>query len=322
MGKVLFHRDFQGFTGGHLKVWDYFNHTFASDNYLPYVNFSPNSLWNCANPWQSFSEQIVQDLAGFQSDVLFLAGLDWLQIPIAERYAPRLPVINLIQGFRHADPLHKCYEFLQYPAIRICVSQEIQTAIDRTGKLRGKTLVIPNGIDLAKFGEYRNYWERDRRPADVTIVATKQPQLGGELAEELQKIHPHLQIKLLSQRLPRHEFIHCLGSSRVTVFLPLAQEGFYLPALEGMAAGTLVVCPDCVGNRSFCLDTWNCWRPEYKLKSILQMIDYVLRTPESEKQQIHDNAQLTVAKHDLIAERQAFLKILTNVEQLWQEVLT
>lgn len=328
MGKVLFYRNFQGFTGGHLKVWDYFNHTFASVNYLPYINFSPHSLWDCTNPWLQFPERIVPDLSEFQSDVLFLAGLDWLRLPRPERYNSRLPIINLIQGFRHADPLQKCYEFLSHPAIRICVSQEIQAAIEGTGQVRGKTLVIANGIDLEKFGNHpRDYAKDDRlgvgtRTYDLTIVATKQPQLGRELAAQLQKIYPQLQLQILTQRLPRHKFIHHLSSSRVTVFLPLAKEGFYLPALEGMAVGTLVVCPDCVGNRSFCLDSWNCWRPEYKLENILQAINQVFQTPAPEKQQIHDNAQLTVAKHDLMAERLAFLKILANVEQLWREVLT
>ena len=36
----------------------------------------------------------------------------------------------------------------------------------------------------------------------------------------------------------------------MTLFLPNQREGVYIPGLEGMALGTLVVCPDCVGNRS------------------------------------------------------------------------
>ena len=52
-----------------------------------------------------------------------------------------------------------------------------------------------------------------------------------------------------------------MGRARVTVLVPNPKEGFYLPAVEAMAAGTLVVCPDCVGNRAFCLDEVNCLRP-------------------------------------------------------------
>jgi hypothetical protein len=33
---ILFYRDYGGFTGGHLKVWDYFNHVRFCQYYDPY----------------------------------------------------------------------------------------------------------------------------------------------------------------------------------------------------------------------------------------------------------------------------------------------
>ena len=49
-------------------------------------------------------------------------------------------------------------------------------------------------------------------------------------------------------------------------------EGFYLPALEAMALGSLVICPDCIGNRSFCLPGRNCFRPNYDLNSVIDSV--------------------------------------------------
>jgi glycosyltransferase involved in cell wall biosynthesis len=364
MGRVLFYRNFHGFTGGHLKVWNYFNHTLASENYRPYISFTPNSVWDHTNPWQLFPQHVVEDVDNFSKDILFLAGLDWFRVPEAERGNSPVPIVNLIQGFRHADPHHPCYGFLKYPAIRICVSQEIKAAIEATGQPQGEIFVIPNGIDLEKFAQSPlnsqintlvnsvnsvlnsqvnfpsplssqfltqeaasltqlspslDRPDRPDRPHQVTIVAPKQPQLGRQLKEQLQLIYPQIQTHIIDYFLPRQEFIQRLKASQITVFFPLETEGFYLPALEGMAAGTLVVCPDCVGNRSFCLDSWNCWRPEYKLSKIFQAVEQVLAASPSDRQEIRDHAQLTVAKHDLIAERRAFLKILAKVEQLWQE---
>ncbi|NJL91953.1 MAG: glycosyltransferase family 4 protein [Coleofasciculaceae cyanobacterium SM2_1_6] len=359
LGRVLFYRNFHGFTGGHLKVWNYFNHTLASENYQPYISFTPNSVWDHTNPWQLFPQHVVEDVSNFSKDILFLAGLDWFRVPEAERGNSPVPIVNLIQGFRHADPHHPCYGFLKYPAIRICVSQEIKEAIEATGQPQGEIFVIPNGIDLEKFSQpklnsqfptqihspsqlnsqlHQTYSQsspedfavltqaptqvlsQPDRPHQVTIVAPKQPQLGRQLKEQLQLSYPHIQTQMLDYFLPRQEFIQRLKTSQITVFFPLETEGFYLPALEGMAAGTLVVCPDCVGNRSFCLDNWNCWRPEYKLSKIFQAVEQVLAASPRERQEIRDHAQLTVAKHDLIAERRAFLKILAKVEQLWQEL--
>ena len=72
---------------------------------------------------------------------------------------------------------------------------------------------------------------------------------------------------MLTEHVPRDEFLDAMRRARVTLFLPNEEEGFYLPALEGMALGTIVVCPDCVGNRSFCLPGVNAFRPDYRLMS-------------------------------------------------------
>ncbi len=400
MGRVLFYRDFHGFTGGHLKVWNYFNHTLQSENYQPYISFTPNSLWDSTNPWSLFPEQVIgenfprtageilnssqqiigensyvaggeilnssqriigenpprtageilnssrqvidenffgiggrilnssrqaiKDFCNPSGDILFLAGLDWLRLPEEMRRNSPVPIINLIQGFRHADPGHPCYQFLQYPAIRICVSQEIKAAIAATDQHQGEIFVIPNGIDLEKITspvtDDRSKSLNLRQIKQVTIVGLKQPQLAHELKSQLQATFPEIQIRMINAFLPRHEFIQCLRESPITIFLPSATEGFYLPALEGMAAGTLVICPDCVGNRSFCLDNWNCWRPEYKLESIFRAVEQALTSDPRQRQEIQHHAQITVAKHDLIAERRAFLEILAKASQLWQEL--
>jgi len=57
--KFLFFRDFKGFSGGHLKVWHYFNHFNTHGNYKPYISFSEDSLWNASNPWFSVKNRIL-----------------------------------------------------------------------------------------------------------------------------------------------------------------------------------------------------------------------------------------------------------------------
>jgi len=36
---MLFYREFRRFTGGDLKVWDYFNHVLSTPGWEPYVRF-------------------------------------------------------------------------------------------------------------------------------------------------------------------------------------------------------------------------------------------------------------------------------------------
>ena len=53
MKKVFFYRNFKRFTGGHLKVWDYFNHIKMAGNYLPFIYLEPGGDVSENNPWQS-----------------------------------------------------------------------------------------------------------------------------------------------------------------------------------------------------------------------------------------------------------------------------
>jgi hypothetical protein len=32
--RILFHRDYEAFSGGHMKVFDYFRHTQAAEGYV------------------------------------------------------------------------------------------------------------------------------------------------------------------------------------------------------------------------------------------------------------------------------------------------
>src|SRR6185436_8595712 len=89
---VLFHRDFQRFTGGHLKVWHYFNHVLASEAYVPRIAFAENSQWDATNPWTNAKEYIT-DWNPHAADVLFLAGKDW---EVVGTQNAKQPVVNLI----------------------------------------------------------------------------------------------------------------------------------------------------------------------------------------------------------------------------------
>jgi len=102
----------------------------------------------------------------------------------------------------------------------------------------------------------------------------------------------------------------------VSVLVPNPKEGFYLPALEGMALGTVVVCPDCIGNRSFCLPGKNCFRPAHDEDDIVVAAEAALRE-EPQLDGMRARALETVRDHDMPGERRAFLEILDRVDDLW-----
>lgn len=312
MQNVLFHRDFRGFSGGHLKVWDYFNHVRHSPNNRPHIYFSKETVWDSSNPWFDMRSEALNSPQEIKPDILFLAGFDWLMVPESQRPQHALPIINLIQGIRHGEVENPRYQFLRHKAIRICVSDEVRSVVSGTNVVNGPVVTILNGIDLSALPECLPIEERD---IDILIVGLKRPQIALRLYHDLKPFVSDLEV--LTTRILRSDFLNRLNRAKITIFFPDETEGFYLPALEGMALGTLVVCPDCVGNRSFCLPGYNCFRPEYALQDILNAANAAFQLSDSEFRQMLLNAKLTVAKYDLMQERKLFLELLENVPQLW-----
>ena len=303
---VLFHRDFRAFTGGHLKVWDYFNHVAASATHEPRIAFSPESKWDASNPWFG-STSSVMDWQPDRADLLFLGGSDWRALSSADRAEFRKPIINLIQHPRHAEPGSELRAFLKHRAVRICVSGEVAEAINATGEVNGPVFIIPNGIDLESVPH-----PAPARKIDIFISGFKAPELAKEVDTALKSKVPNT--LCLTDRLPRSEYLAHLSSAKIAVVLPRPREGFFLPALEAMACGAVVVCPDCLGNRSFCENEVNCFRPRYECGAILSATIAASRLAENERATMLEHAQATVRHHSLETERASFLKILAQID--------
>lgn len=306
--QVLFFRDFDRFRGGHLKVWDYFNHVLASPRHHPLIKFSPRSVWDDTNPWTRVPDRVVE---GTDADVYFLAGLDWLHLSPRR---PGAPVVNLVQHLRHADPANPRHGLLRERAVRICVGPEVAEAITATGIVNGPVFTVPNGIDLDALPPIAT---RSMRSLDLLVLSPKKPQraLTKEIVARLTR--PRRRLLVLTERVPRARLLDHLNDTRVLLVLPNRREGFCLPALEGMAMGTVVVCPDCVGNRSFCLPGETCFRPAYDPDAIVRAVESAIAASEADAELLVEHGRAMAAVHDITHERTRFLEILGDLDALW-----
>jgi glycosyltransferase involved in cell wall biosynthesis len=307
---ILFHRKFRRFHGGHLKVWHYFNHVLAAPGFDARVLFDIDSSWDSSNPWSEARERVAESTDHLDPAALFVAGRDWQRLEGLGLLDRDLPVLNLIQHVRHAEDWSIQSSYLGRKAIRLCVGAEVAEVVTSAGSV-GPTVVIPNGIDVAIVPDPTAH----PRPTDLLIAGLKQPVLAVSVADRLDA--PGRTIEVLTDYVPRETFLTAMRSARVTLFLPNLEEGFFLPALEGMAVGTLVVCPDCVGNRSFCLPGVNAFRPNYRFDEVVRATETALTLPPTEVARIMANAADTARQHSLDAEREAFRRVLLDLDALW-----
>jgi hypothetical protein len=311
MRTVLFFRDFRKFHGGHLKVWDYFCHVRSAPGYSAKIAFTPSSDWSDANPWQAAPGDVVESAADVDPDIFFVAGRDWQLMDEHPAAGRDIPVINFLQHVRHADPASNRFEFLQRKAIRICVSEVVADAARATGLTQGPVFAIPNSVDLDSLPPA----SPARRDIDVLIAGLKQPGLAAALAGRLDS--EGRRVETLTDLLPRGEYLDKVGRSGVTVFLPHATEGFYLPPLEGMALGTLVVCPEHEGEHAIYEDGVNCLRPSYSLEAVESAARAALDLDAEAAAGMRAAARRTAEEHGLLGERRRFLDILGRIDELW-----
>lgn len=306
---MLFNRDLRSPSGGHLKFFDYLNHTMLIPSIQPFLHLTDASDLELTRKLAPCDIDIAAK--PFDADTFFVAGHDWSLLDKAGIETSGKPVINLIQGVRHSFLDNPLYKFLERPALRICVSVEVAEALSKLDAVQGPIVVIENGTDLHSCATLLNS-QKVRR---VFIGGLKNPVLANQLANALEG--DGIPTELCAKHVPRTEFLSKLANSEIAVLLPLEAEGFFLPALEAMALGTVVVTPDCIGSRQFCVHKSTCLVPKRTVDGLQSAVRFLWNNVEV-KGQLRKSARSRCAAYTLENERSSFHDI---VRTYLQEVL-
>ncbi len=304
---VLFYRNFLAFQGGHLKTWNYYQYLNNLPGFSPKIYFSKQSVWD-QNPWKDncIPEKKWEPE---KADILFLAGLDWGALE-NRQISDEKPIINLIQAIRHADSNDIRYQYLSRKAIRICVSEEVAIALKNTNQVNGPIFTIPNAVDIGIISK-RN----SENEYDVVISGLKNKALAKAIKLRLEA--KNISVELIDLVIPRDLYLEKISRAKVSLLLPAKTEGFYLPALESMAVGTLTVCPDCVGNRKFCKPDVNCFMPDYDADSLFKKTLKALDMTGTDYVRMTKQGLATSEEHSLKKEQSSFYEIMNNIDQIW-----
>jgi GT2 family glycosyltransferase len=165
---------------------------------------------------------------------------------------------------------------------------------ERLAELGLQAELIPPGIDLDVF---RRLPDRPKRDDVVLALGRSNPLKNLPLtlaAWERLSPRPELWMFGIEPELspgqgaryfeaPTDEQVNELFNDATAFVQTSRHEGFCLPPLEAMAAGTPVVCTDAHGNRDFCRDGENCLLVEPHAEAVSAALGRVLSEPDLRK---------------------------------------
>ena len=240
-----------------------------------------------------------------------LAFLSWpMHYELVERNFSRWTrheqVIFIVQNVRWANPNWingYALRLLTRPMARITTNEIVLEAIKPYLNEKSITDVIRIGHDSKFFAHERN---GSLGPPVKVGYTTWKSSVGDQVAERLAD-DPGFEFRAIREPVGWNELRRLYHWSDVFLATPLAEEGFYLPGLEAMAAGAVVVSSDAGGNKDYCHFGENCLGVGFE-----QAPDYVdalrdLRGYSPEQiERLRRRAYETVEVHTLEHERGRF----------------
>lgn len=302
--QMMLRRDYRGYTGGHGKFLDYIGHIASHPDWEVSIHMDETSRNVPGNPFVPLCGP-TRPWRPERADALLVGGMDWTVVP--DQLEDQVPVFNLIQHVRHADPGLPLKSFLRRRATRICVSRAVADAILASGEVNGPVQVIPAAVDLGLL----NHVTRTGR-GGIFIDAVKQPGLGQAVTSRLHSSGYRGNLHLHCERVSRLDYLGKMAQADVVITLPDPTEGFYLPGLEALAMGCALVQPDCLGSREYARPGQNMLQARRDPDDLARIAcDLLANTPL--RHQLVDAGRQTARDFDLPGERNRIHQLLDTL---------
>lgn len=310
--------------GGVVKIFDYVNHA-RSLGYNPIVC--------CPEPYKEdlplfgierFSDISPENGVKFTGLEQFsigprdLAFLSWpTHYEVAEmrlsRWSSHEQVIFIVQNVRWANPKWiggYAVRLLSRPMARIMTNEVVLEAVKPYLNETSLTEVI-------RLGHESGFFAKDRSGglgAPVKVGYTTWKSDVGDRVASLLENSGKFEFRAIRDPVGWDELRGLYHWSDVFLATPLAEEGFYLPGLEAMAAGAVVVSSDAGGNRAYCEFGENCIPAKLDdAESYAEALRSLGSESLKEINRLRRNGYSTVKRHTLAHEERRFGDFLVRL---------
>ncbi len=313
--------------GGVIKVFDYVLHAVALGYEVRVA---------CPRPFDP--ELPLFRVPGFEAlsdspSVTFLEGLriapevddlvffSWPThgVDIAARLPAGFPlprIIHIIQNVRHANPRFAdgfAVRMLSRPMSRIVINDQVLDAIRPFLDDRHPTEVIPLGHRTEYFAQERSGGLGS--PLRVGYTTWKSA-VGHEVRAQLEH-DPRFTFRAIEDEVDWATLRDLYHWCDVFLGTPNVEEGFYLPGLEAMAAGAIVVISDAGGNMTYCRFDENCLGVAFEdADGYVAALEELASASDARIQEIRRAGDQRVKRHDLAREQASFAELVQKIDHL------
>ncbi len=312
--------------GGVVKVFDYVNHA-ISLGYEPVIScperYKPGSLLFENERFSSISPENGVRFVGLEQVAVGpydLAFLSWpthypVLAPKISRWSQHEQVIQIVQNVRWANPTFErghAVRSLSRPMARIMTNDVVLDACRPYLNPSSMTEVIDLGHDA-------RFFSKDRSgplctPTKVGYTTWKSD-VGDRVAGKLSQAG-EFEFRAIREAVSWEELSDLYHWADIFLSTPMTEEGFYLPGLEAMAAGNIVISPDAGGNRAYCRFGENCVEAGFDdAESYAKAVRDLRSTPVSEIDRLRMAGYETVGRHTLDREREQFAGFMQRLVQ-------
>jgi hypothetical protein len=306
--------------GGVVKIFDYVNH--ARGLGLEPVICCPEpfkeglplfgiSRFSDISPKNGFKFTDLEKASVGPHDLAFVSWPTHYEVlePRLSRWTRHEQVICIVQNVRWANPDWiggYALRLLSRPMARIMTNDVVLEACKPYLNETSMTGVIDLGHDAAFFARERSGGVGPR--VRVAYTAWKSD-VGDRVAAAMGDAA--FEFRAIRNPVGWDELRDLYHWADVFLATPLAEEGFYLPGLEAMAAGAIVLSPDAGGNRAYCEFGENCLRVELDdPASYVGVLRSLKAAHPGEVERLRRRGYETTGRHTLPREGELFGRFL------------
>ncbi len=310
--------------GGVVKIFDYVNHA-RSLGYRPIVacpeQYKPElplfgiSRFSDISPEKGVRFTSLDRVSVGPNDFAFLSWPTHYEIvePRMSRWTQHEQIIFIVQNVRWANPTFTggyALRLLSRPMARIMTNDVVLEMVRPYLNVSSMTEVILLGHDSGFFAKERKGGFGD--PLKVGYTTWKST-VGDEVASLLAKDRSFT-FRAIRDPVGWDELRELYHWSDIFLATPLAEEGFYMPGLEAMAAGAVVISSDAGGNRAYCRFGENCVEVGFDDAAAYAQALQNLKTCDlDEINRLRRGGYEAVGRHTLDHERERFGLFMQNL---------